>query len=192
MFSTSKPTPTAIAAFLATQHDQSLSYPNHGASREQIPPPGFTADHNRIQLGTGPATYDRAKSAIREWKMFHMPWVHLCFPNTPIEPGATVAVLVSHLGFWSLNPCRIVYVIEEHAPIEKFGFAYGTLPAHAERGEERFTVEFNPADQSVWYDLYAFSRPSALARIAYPFTRHLQKRFATDSKSAMFRAAQSK
>ena len=126
--------------------------------------------------------------------MFEIPWLELCSPQTPIEVGAMVAVVVSHLGFWSINPCRIVYTLDgatnDPDAIKKFGFAYGTLPAHAERGEERFTVEFNLANQSVWYDLFAFSRPSALARLAYPFTRHLQKRFAADSKSAMQRACE--
>ena len=80
-------------------------------------------------------------------------------------------------------------MIDEHGPSEKYGFAYGTLPDHGERGEERFMVEFN-ADQTVWYDLYAFSRPSTIARLAYPFTRVLQKRFGTDSKTAMQKAVQ--
>jgi uncharacterized protein (UPF0548 family) len=120
--------------------------------------------------------------------MFEMPWIDLYWPDTLIEPGAIVAVLVAHLGFWSLNACRIIYVIEEHGPSEKYGFAYGTLPDHREIGEERFTVEFNPADKTVSYDIYAFSRPSMLARLAYPFTRILQKRFARDSKAAMQKA----
>jgi len=90
-----------------------------------------------------------------------------------------------------MNACRIVYAIDEQGPLDRFGFAYGTLPDHGESGEERFTVEFNPNDQSVWYDLYAFSRPNPLARLAYPFTRALQKRFAADSKTAMWKAAQS-
>jgi uncharacterized protein (UPF0548 family) len=188
MFFVTKPTRAKIAALLSAQHEQTFSYPEVGFSREQKSPRGFTVDHNRVQLGTGAAAYELAKRAIREWKMFEMPWVQLCWPNTPIEPGALVAVLVSHLGFWSLNFCRIIYVIEENAPIEKYGFAYGTLRDHAERGEERFTVEFDPRDQSVCYDLYAFSRPSPLARLAYPFTRHLQKRFACDSKAAMVRS----
>jgi hypothetical protein len=71
--------------------------------------------------------------------MFDMPWVQLCWPNAVVEPGATVAVLISHLGFWSLNACRVVYVVDEHGSSEKYGFAYGTLPDHGER-EERFTV----------------------------------------------------
>ena len=89
-----------------------------------------------------------------------------------------------------MNACRIVYVIDEHGSSGKYGFAYGTLPAHGEFGEERFTVEFD-SDQTVWYDLYAFSRPNTLARIAYPFARRLQKRFAADSKAAMQQAVQS-
>ena len=116
-----------------------------------------------------------------------MSWVSLCWPETPIEPGATVAVLISHLGFWSMNAARIVYVIEEQGRIEKYGFAYGTLADHGEIGEERFTVELNQDDQTAWFDLYAFSRPRLAARLAYPVSRMLQKRFARDSKAAMYR-----
>jgi len=86
-----------------------------------------------------------------------------------------------------MNASRIVYVIEEQRRIEKNGFAYGTLADHGEIGEERFTAEFNQDDQTVWFDLYAFSRPRIAARFAYPFSRMLQKRFARDSKAAMYR-----
>jgi uncharacterized protein (UPF0548 family) len=175
-------------AFLSAQQNKTFSYAEVGCSRQQAPK-GYIADHNRIKLGQGVDVFERAKCALRKWKMFDMPWIDLCWPDTPVEPGANVAVLVSHLGFWSMNACRIVYVIDEHGPSEKYGFAYGTLPDHGERREERFTVEFN-ADQTVWYDLYAFSQPSTLARLAYPFTRVLQKRFARDSKTAMQKAVQ--
>lgn len=189
MFSASKPNRDAINAFIAVQQNQNFSYSEVGRSRQKAPK-GYTADHNRIKLGQGVDTFERAKRAVHQWKMFDMPWIDLCWPDTPIEPGATVAVVIPHLGFWFINACRIVYLIEEHGSVEKHGFAYGTLPDHAEIGEERFTVEFNPADQSVWYDLYAISRPTTLARLAYPFTRALQKRFAQDSKAAMHRAVQ--
>jgi uncharacterized protein (UPF0548 family) len=120
--------------------------------------------------------------------MFEMPWVELCWPDTPIQAGANDAVLVTHFGTWLLNAARIVYVIEEHGTRERFGFAYGTLKEHAERGEERFSVELHADDGSVWYDLYAFSRPNLLARLGYPLARSLQKRFARESKSAMQKA----
>jgi uncharacterized protein (UPF0548 family) len=145
-------------------------------------------DHNRIQLGEGRIAFERARKAIKQWKMFEMTWLELFSPDTPIAEGATVAVAASHLGFWSLNAARIVYTIEEHGVIERYGFAYGTLPDHAEMGEERFTVEFHAGDETVWYDLYAFSRPRRLARMAFPYTRSLQKKFACDSKIALQKA----
>jgi uncharacterized protein (UPF0548 family) len=36
---------------------------------------------------------------------------------------------------WWLNACRIVYVVDEEGPVKRFGFAYGTLPEHAESGK---------------------------------------------------------
>lgn len=79
--------------------------------------------------------------------------------------------------------------MEEKAPVHHYGFAYGTLNGHSEKGEERFSVEWNQEDNSVWYDLLAFSLPHhPLARAGYPLSRVLQKRFARDSKAAMVEA----
>lgn len=177
MYLLNKPSAGKIHSFLDDQKTRQFSYSKAS--------PGYTVDHNRIELGDGRAVFSRAMDAIRQWKMFDMDWLSLCFPETPIEVGATVAVLISHFGFWSLNACRIVYLIEEP---NKYGFAYGTLPDHGEIGEERFSVEFNDEDQTVWYDLYAFSRPHVLARLAYPVARALQKRFSRDSMRAMQKA----
>jgi uncharacterized protein (UPF0548 family) len=187
VYSLRKPSDGEIRAFLAAQKDQPFSYAHVGASKQR-PPRGYTADHNRVRLGEGPEVFERAKKAIREWKMFAMPWIRLCWPDTPIKEDATVAVLVSHAGFWSLNAARIVYVLEENGADKKFGFAYGTLLEHGERGEERFTVEHHAKDQSVWYDVCAFSKPNLFASLGYPFARYLQKRFARDSLNAMLTA----
>jgi uncharacterized protein (UPF0548 family) len=82
-----------------------------------------------------------------------------------------------------------VYVVDEEGPMERFGFAYGTLAEHAESGEERFTVEWNRYDDSVWYDILAFSRPrQMLARLGHPVSRLLQRKFAKDSKLAMLQS----
>lgn len=121
--------------------------------------------------------------------MFNFPWIELCWSNTPIEQGATVAIVVSHFGVFSLNASRIAYAIDEP---RRFGFAYGTLLQHAESGEERFLVEWNETDDSVWYDLFAFSRPRAMpAKLAAPLARGLQKKFARDSLAAMQSAVRS-
>jgi uncharacterized protein (UPF0548 family) len=192
MFLLSRPSEEAIRQFLAAQNGAAFSYPETGATRAGDAPAGYTVDHNRQLLGTGRAVFERAVAAVRGWRMFALGWTELCFPDTPIQAGATVAVLVNHLGFWSLNAARIVYVLDETTGgAERFGFAYGTLEAHGERGEERFSVEFHAADASVWYDLYAFSQPQHfLARLGYPVSRMFQKRFAADSKQAMMRAVE--
>ena len=162
-----------------------------GASRSQAPS-GYTVDHNRVKLGHGLNVFERGKAAIRQWKMFDMPWATLCWPDAAIEAGVTVAAVFSHFGFWSMNAARIVYVIDEREGVQRFGFAYGTLRDHAEIGEERFSVEFDPADQNVYYDIYAFSRPGFWARLGYPIARGLQKQFVRESKAAMVRAVQGK
>jgi uncharacterized protein (UPF0548 family) len=117
--------------------------------------------------------------------MFDFDWVDIFSKSTPIETGETVAILILHFGFYSLNPARIVYTMDEP---NRLGFAYGTLEDHGESGEERFMVE-RDANGDVFYDLMAFSRPNhLLAKLGYPVVRMLQKRFANDSKQAMFRA----
>ena len=132
--------------------------------------------------------FDAAKAALERWEQFDLGWVEAWPPQTPIQTGEVVAVVARAVGVWWLNACRIVYVIDEHAPIRRFGFAYGTLPGHVESGEERFLLEWDQNEGSVWYDILAFSRPNhLLAKIGYPFVRRMQKRFARESAAAMKR-----
>ncbi|MCI0489696.1 MAG: DUF1990 domain-containing protein [Blastocatellia bacterium] len=188
MFLLKEPSEKTIRDFLASQSDRPFSYSEVGATSGK-PPAGYTIDHNRVQLGEGAESFARAVEALRNWKMFQIDWVRLLWPYTPIETGETVGVLIRHYSLWSLNACRIVYTIDEAGPVHRYGFAYGTLPEHGERGEERFTVEWNRRDDSVWYDLLAFSRPNLfLAKAGRPLVRRLQKRFARDSKKAMVEA----
>jgi uncharacterized protein (UPF0548 family) len=189
MFLFTRPTEQQVRDFLHEQNELPFSYAEVGISKERASPAGYNADHNRIQLGTGAATFQLARQAIQNWQMFNIGWVKLFFDHTPIEVGRSVAPCAKHFGFYSLNVCRIVYTIDEE---RRYGFAYGTLCEHIEQGEERFLVEWNPEDDAVWYDLFAFSKPrNLLARLGYPVSRALQKRFAEDSKQAMRRAVQS-
>ena len=176
--------------FISSQEALPFSYDEVGSSREGIAPPGYTVDRYRVRLGEGAEAYVRAKEALRGWRQFDLGWTRLVPSRAPLEVGTTVGVLVRHYGFWSLNPARIVYLVEEtDGEVERFGFGYGTLPGHAERGEERFGVEQNREDGSVYYDVFAMSRPKhLLAWLGYPFARALQRRFARDSKRTMVEA----
>lgn len=185
MFSLRKPSSAEIDSFLGQCQTDTFSYPEVGATSGHAPS-NYNLDHNRIKLGEGLHTFEAAKQAIREWKMFDFDWINLYYPSIRIATGRNVAVLARHLGFYSLNASRIVYTIDE---TNRFGFAYGTLTNHGEIGEERFSVEHDAITDEVTYDLYAFSRPGAvLARLGYPISRYFQHQFADESKQAMFRA----
>ncbi len=207
MFFLRKPDEAAVLKYIDVQRSTNLTYADVGSTNIVRTMPdgggaggagnGCNVDHKRVLLGHGREAYEQAKAALRAWEMFNVGWVDP-FPS-PFPVGTTIAIRIRHLGFWSLNAARIVYAFDEatydangEVVKEQFGFAYGTLADHAECGEERFAVEWLRADDSVWYDLYAFSKPRhILARVGKPFARMLQKKFARDSMQAMVRAMQS-
>lgn len=152
MFLLREPSVAAIENFLSRQRRQSFSYREVGASRGQpssSPPQNFVVDHNRVRLGAGETTFAQAVAALRSWRMFDVGWCRIYPPAARPEVGTTVVVIINHFGFWSLNACRVVYLFEETGDVEKYGFAYGTLPEHGEAGEEKFSVEWNRADDAV-------------------------------------------
>jgi uncharacterized protein (UPF0548 family) len=88
----------------------------------------------------------------------------------PPQAGTDVA-LDAPLPFgWVTAMCRIVAVVDES---DRFGFAYGTLPVHPERGEESFVVRRD--DGRVTFRVVAVSRPAhPLARAVPPVADRLQ------------------
>jgi uncharacterized protein (UPF0548 family) len=180
-----RPSADFVRAFIAIQSRLPFSYADVGATATQ-PPAGYRIDHNRIRLGAGGKTYQRAVAALKSWTQFGIGWVRIVPAETVLEKGAVVAVEAKAFGLWSLNAARVVYMLNDQRDAKaRFGFAYGTLPDHVEEGEERFTVEWH-IDDSVWYDIRAFSRPQhRLAKVGFPLVRMLQKRFARDSMAVM-------
>jgi len=183
-----KPTPETISKFLEEQAKLGFSYQEVGATADAHPA-GYVIDHTRVQLGRGPNVFLSARSALCQWRQFGLGWVEAQPDDTPIREGQVVAIVARSIGMWWLNACRIVYVMDEPTNQERFGFAYGTLPDHAGSGEERFLIEMDD-DETVWYDILAFSRPQhPLAHVGYPFVRRVQKRFGKQSAALMKRIA---
>ena len=179
-----RPTGSDISRFLRQQEGSPLSYAPIGISRGS--PAGYDLDEHCLTIGQGERVFERAKSALDAWATFRLGWVELHPARAPTTPGTTVAILVTYLGCWSLHACRVVERLPTSPDRLVHGFAYGTLHAHAERGEELFAVEFSVADGSVWYRIRAVSRPhTVVARLGYPLARRLQRRFRQDSGRAM-------
>ncbi|MDP5170683.1 MAG: DUF1990 domain-containing protein [Bacteroidia bacterium] len=180
--SLSYPSSKELAKWLSQRKPEAYSYPFVGATKDEAWPSGYNHDRNKAEIGSGSADFDKAKQALMHWTMFPRPWTRV-FPSPMVfEEGKEVAVMFRLFGLWWWNSCRIVYVIDEPG---KYGFAYGTLWNHVERGEEIFYVE-QEADGRVWYKIEAFSQPRFVwARLFKFVARAFQRRFVRGSKAGM-------
>lgn len=188
MFALEEPSDDELDLFLRRQRELPLSYGEAGATLTEAPD-GYTVDRSRVRLGEGEKCFRSAAGALASWRMFDTGWTRIFPEGYAVDEGAVVCVVARHFGFYSVNPARIIRVLDEGTDYRRYGFVYGTLPAHSERGEERFSVEIT-ADGSVYYDLYSFARGNSLpVRLGYPVRRLVQRRFARDSRRAMLEAA---
>jgi uncharacterized protein (UPF0548 family) len=187
VFRFSKPTAAEMDAAIT----QAISLPNQGAEwfdsvgrlKERSIPFGYAHDFASLQVGIGKAVFAAAQNALAEWKQFDLGWVRVANAEAVVGLDQIVAVEVQVLGLWSLNLSRIVQVMDTPA---RFGFVYATTALHVEQGEECFLLDFDPQTESVIYRLEAVSRPrNIFAKLAYPFTRAMQHRFAGESLMRM-------
>jgi uncharacterized protein (UPF0548 family) len=183
MFLARRPSAETIDQFLQASRDLPLSYGPVGILDLET---ARDIDELTVVIGRGPADFARARAALVGWKQFEIGWVETFPRHAPIAVGTSVAVLIRHLGFWSLNGCRVVYGVGSPADDTRFGFAYGTLTNHAEAGEELFEVFIDPETELVSYRIRATSWPRApLAKLGQPIVRALQARFRAHSAHAM-------
>lgn len=186
MFRLRRPSDAVIQRFLAASAELPLSYLPEGIALGA--PRGFKVDVSSVVIGQGEGAFRRAVAALDRWAHFELGWAELLPRHAAPQPGTVVAVKVRHLGFWSLNGCRVLYRVGNTDGPEH-GFAYGTLANHAECGEEIFQVRHDPDSGEVRYEIRAVSKPQALlARLGFPITRALQAKFRRDSGRAMERA----
>jgi uncharacterized protein (UPF0548 family) len=142
-------------------------------------------DRYGVELGRGRAVFDRARAALSRIENYPRSFTRIVHRPMKLEPGVQFATVASHMGFYSVHPCRVLYVIDEPS---RFGVGFGALPGHAECGEERFVVTLE--DEVVRYDVQAFSRPhTLLARLGAPVTRAYQRRFQRETVETMRRAS---
>jgi uncharacterized protein (UPF0548 family) len=186
MFYARRPSTDVIDRFLRDSQELPLSYGPIGLVREKSA--GYELDEEIVVIGHGKSDFERARAALMAWKQFDIGWVETFPRHAPVAVGTVVAVLIRHLGCWSLNGCRVLYIVGSHDEA-RFGFAYGTLTNHAEAGEELFEVFVDGESNEVMYRIRATSKPrAALARAGQPIVRALQARFRRHSATAMTRA----
>jgi uncharacterized protein (UPF0548 family) len=136
-----------------------------------LAPSGLKRRHWTTPLASSNA-FERAKEALRTWGMHRGAGLRVA-ADGPIAVGTNVAFSAPlPIGFVD-GTCRIVAVVDEP---NRYGFAYGTLSVHPERGEEAFVVSRDEVG-IVRLDIDGVSRPTQpLVRLILPFADHLQDR----------------
>lgn len=182
-----RPAPAVIAAVRDASRDAPLTYDAVGATAGALPD-GWYCTEQQVTLGSGPEAWDRAVEALRAWRMFDMPWVVLDAPGPPTA-GDVLAFASHQYGLWALHAVRVVDAWStDDGQTRSCGFAYGTLPRHAVRGEERFTLS-QQGDGPVLFTIRQFSRPSSRAlRVLGRASRGVQDAFVDGALAAMVRA----
>jgi len=170
MFLARRPSPLAIDRFLRQSHAPV------GLVKEACP--DRRVDEEVVAIGHGREDFERARAALMTWKQCDIGWLQVFPQRTSVAVGTIVAVLIRHLGFWSLNGCRVVYDVGGPSDT-RFGYAHGTLVNHAEAGEEIFEVFIDGKTGNVMYRIRAASwARSPLAWLGQPVVRLLQRSFA--------------
>jgi len=145
-----------------------LTYTEVGATAGPLPA-GYHHVQKSAVIGRGRSRFEQAAEKGLRWGMLR--GAHLRVDATSEVAGVGSEVIV-HLGPVRA-PCRVVYVVDEP---DRRGFAYGTLPGHAESGEERFVVRYDPATDEVYAEVTAFSRHATWwSRLGSPVTSVAQR-----------------
>ncbi len=145
-----------------------LTYSEVGATAGALPT-GYHHVQKSGVIGSGRRRFDEAADQGMRWGMLRGAGLRV-EPTT--EVAAVGSEVIVHLGPIQA-PCRVVYLVDEP---DQRGFAYGTLPGHAESGEERFVVRYEPASQQVFAEVVAFSRHATWwSRLGAPVTSVAQR-----------------
>lgn len=146
-------------------------------------PTGYHLFTRRRRIGRGRALFERAGAEVMAYRMLDGAGVFHSASSPVAAPGTRVVVRLGVGPVAISAACRVVYVVDEP---DRRGFAYGTLPGHPVSGEELFEVEYDPADESVYAVVTAFSRPAVwYLRLAGPLARLGQRRMADRYISAV-------
>ncbi|HEU0191660.1 MAG TPA: DUF1990 domain-containing protein [Mycobacterium sp.] len=145
-----------------------LTYPEVGATAGTLPG-GYQHIAVAERIGHGRPRFDEAADKVLHWGMQRGAGLRIQTSSDVATPDDVVLVRIGFLR----APCRVVYVVDE---ADRRGFAYGTLPGHPESGEELFAVRYDPADDAVYAEIRAFSRPATWwARLGRPVVGPAQR-----------------
>jgi uncharacterized protein (UPF0548 family) len=149
-----------------------LTYSEVGATAGELPP-GY--HHVRMQrvIGRGREVFERAADDLLRGEVQRRAGATIELSDVPLREGTRVRMRL-RLGILTFTiPCLVVWA---ERTADRCGFAYGTLPGHPERGEERFELRLDESGD-VTFRIVAFSAPGRwFTRLGAPVGRVVQRR----------------
>ncbi|MEY2476938.1 MAG: hypothetical protein QOG87_2253 [Actinomycetota bacterium] len=169
-----RPSFDELSRVLEAQRSADVTYTDVGATQPGSElPVGYQHDRYSRSLGAGNAVFAAACDGLRAWAC-HDGADLMRSPERPeLREGVTLVQALPVGPAYVPAACRIVWVVDEP---DRFGFAYGTLPAHPETGEEAFVVH-RDGSGGVSLEITVFSRARhPLARLGWLVGRQIQVR----------------
>jgi len=172
LLSIGSPSGASLDRLLTEARRDEPTYGEVGATLAGPLPAGYRHDSWSAPLGIGASSFDRGVLGLQRWEGHRHAGIAVHPVGKPPEEGDTVALVipVGPLALTIAN--RIVAVVDD---ARRFAVVYGTLPGHGEQGEEAFIVNHHD-DDTVTFDIVAFTRPAGAARLGRPAVRFLQLR----------------
>lgn len=132
-----RPSHAQLEQLLERARRSALSYDHVGSTLPGAEPrPRLRRRH--LVLGQGPEAFGSAARGLRRWSCQKGVGATVHPADAAIEVDSSLLVVL-HIGpVKVVVPNRVVAVVDEPT---RFGFAYGTLEGHQERGEESFVAE---------------------------------------------------
>ena len=164
-----RPSDDELIAIWEEQASLPITYKNAGMTRGG-PHRGYRSHRESVSLGTG--TFDKALECLRNWGAQRGAGFGV-YPERPVAQGMAVLVYGRLGRLYTSVCCRVIYVVHDE---DRYGFAYGTLPHHVERGEESFMIS-KDKEGNVTFTVESCSRPAkAISWLGYPVSRAIQAR----------------
>lgn len=141
-----RPSPALLAKELDAATMRAVTYDHVGSTIEPEQWPLRTTHSRSVTIGHGQTMFEAACEGLRRWEC-HRGVGAFVFPDSaPLTLGTTLLVTLRLGPVSIIVPDRIVAVVDDATQSAEgthrtFGFAYGTIEGHQERGEESYLVE---------------------------------------------------
>jgi uncharacterized protein (UPF0548 family) len=165
-----RPSTARLESMLDAARASDLTYDHVGSTLDAATDRRVHREH--LVLGRGTQCFDDAVTGLRAWACHDGIRATVHPPDAALEVGESVLIVLPAGPFAIVVPDRIVAAVDE---ADRFGFAYGTLDGHQERGEESFLIRRHDDDTVVATIAVDAGPATAAARLGAPLVLLFQR-----------------